>query len=264
MKIFRFLRHHKANLALALALLMVQAYCELTLPSVMSEIVDTGISRGGIEDVVPNRITSDDLGDVELLLTPGEVNRVEALYSSPDADGVRIFEGDLRDRDEIKGFLGEAEMIAFMLERGVPVDSVVEDAREAAALKAAVGDTITIDTVRALAGAQADGSPDSTLFDPSAIRAGLHRALGADGGAVVASQAIEFVKFAYEHAGVDLAGVQTDFLVREGARMLTYAVVAALCAIAAAYNASRTAARIARDLRHDVYERVLSLSLIHI
>lgn len=260
MKIFRFLRHHKANLALALALLMVQAYCELTLPSVMSEIVDTGISRGGIEDVVPNRITSDDLGDVELLLTPGEVNRVEALYSSPDADGVRIFEGDLRDRDEIKGFLGEAEMIAFMLERGVPVDSVVEDAREAAALKAAVGDTITIDTVRALAGAQADGLPDSTLFDPSAIRAGLHRALGADGGAVVASQAIEFVKFAYEHAGVDLAGVQTDFLVREGARMLTYAVVAALCAIAAAYNASRTAARIARDLRHDVYERVLSFS----
>lgn len=260
MKIFRFLRHHKANLALALALLMVQAYCELTLPSVMSEIVDTGISRGGIEDVVPNRITSDDLGDVELLLTPGEVNRVEALYSSPDADGVRIFEGDLRDRDEIKGFLGEAEMIAFMLERGVPVDSVVEDAREAAALKAAVGDTITIDTVRALAGAQADGSPDSTLFDPSAIRAGLHRALGADGGAVVTSQAIEFVKFAYEHAGVDLAGVQTDFLVREGALMLTYAVVAALCAIAAAYNASRTAARIARDLRHDVYERVLSFS----
>lgn len=260
MKIFRFLRHHKANLALALALLMVQAYCELTLPSVMSEIVDTGISRGGIEDVVPNRITSDDLGDVELLLTPGEVNRVEALYSSPDADGVRIFEGDLRDRDEIKGFLGEAEMIAFMLERGVPVDSVVEDAREAAALKAAVGDTITIDTVRALAGVQADGSPDSTLFDPSAIRAGLHRALGTDGGAVVASQAIEFVKFAYEHAGVDLAGVQTDFLVREGARMLTYAVVAALCAIAAAYNASRTAARIARDLRHDVYERVLSFS----
>ena len=260
MKIFRFLRHHKANLALALALLMVQAYCELTLPSVMSEIVDTGISRGGIEDVVPNRITSDDLGDVELLLTPGEVNRVEALYSSPDADGVRIFEGDLRDRDEIKGFLGEAEMIAFMLERGVPVDSVVEDAREAAALKAAVGDTITIDTVRALAGAQADGSPDSTLFDPSAIRAGLHRALGADGGAVVTSQAIEFVKFAYEHAGIDLAGVQTDFLVREGARMLTYAVVAALCAIAAAYNASRTAARIARDLRHDVYERVLSFS----
>lgn len=260
MKIFRFLRHHKANLALALALLMVQAYCELTLPSVMSEIVDTGISRGGIEDVVPDRITADDLGDVEVLLTPSEMNRVESLYASPDEDGVRVFEGDRQDRDEIKGFLGEAEMIAFMLERGVPVDSVVEDVREAAALKAAVGDTMTIDAVRALAGAQADGSPDPALFDPSVIRDGLHRALGEDGGAVVTSQAIEFVKFAYERAGVDLAGVQTDFLVREGARMLTYALIAALCAIAAAYNASRTAARIARDLRHDVYERVLSFS----
>ena len=260
MKIFRFLRHHKANLALALALLMVQAYCELTLPSVMSEIVDTGISRGGIEDVVPDRITADDLGDVEVLLTPSEMNRVESLYASPDEDGVRVFEGDRQDREEIKGFLGEAEMIAFMLERGVPVDSVVEGAREAAALKAAVGDTMTIDAVRALAGAQADGSPDSELFDPSVIRDGLHRAFGEDGGAVVTSQAIEFVRFAYERAGVDLAGVQTDFLVREGARMLTYALIAALCAIAAAYNASRTAARIARDLRHDVYERVLSFS----
>lgn len=259
-KIFRFLRHHKANLALALALLMVQAYCELTLPSVMSEIVDTGISRGGIEDVVPDRITADDLGDVEVLLTPSEMNRVESLYASPDEDGVRVFEGDRQDREEIKGFLGEAEMIAFMLERGVPVDSVVEGAREAAALKAAVGDTMTIDAVRALAGAQADGSPDSELFDPSVIRDGLHRAFGEDGGAVVTSQAIEFVRFAYERAGVDLAGVQTDFLVREGARMLTYALIAALCAIAAAYNASRTAARIARDLRHDVYERVLSFS----
>ncbi len=259
MKIFRFLRHHKANLALALALLMVQAYCELTLPSVMSEIVDTGISRGGIEDVVPDRITAADLGDVELLLTSKEADRVEELYSGPDADGVRIFEGDRRDRDEINGFLGEAEMIAFMLERGVPVDSVVEDGREAEALKAVVGDTLTIDAIRALAGAHA-GSSDSAAFDPSTIRDGLHRALSSDGGAVVTSQAIEFVKFAYERAGVDLAGVQTDFLVREGARMLTYALIAALCAIAAAYNASRTAALIARDLRHDVYERVLSFS----
>lgn len=260
MKIFSFLRNHKANLALALALLMVQAYCELTLPSIMSEIVDTGISRGGIEDVVPDRITADDLGDVELLLTSKEVDRVEALYSIPDADGGRIFEGDRRDRDEIKGFLGEAEMLVFVLERGVPVDSVVEDAREAEALKAAVGDTVTIDAIRALAGARDSGFYEPMAFDPSAIRDGMHRALGSDGGAVVTSQAIEFVKFAYERAGVDLAGVQTDFLVREGARMLTYALVAALCAIAAAYNASRTAALIARDLRHDVYERVLSFS----
>ncbi len=260
MKIFRFLRHHKANLALALALLMVQAYCELTLPSVMSEIVDTGISRGGIEDTVPNRITADDLRDVELLLTSSEANRVEALYASPDVDGVRVFEGDRQDRDEIKGFLGEAEMIAFMLERGVPVDSVVEDAREADNLKAVVGDTLTIDSVKRLVEAQASGGTGGAAFDPSVIRDGLHRALGEDGGTVVTSQAIEFVKFAYGRAGVDLAAVQTDFLIREGARMLTYAVVAALCAIAAAYNASRTAARIARDLRHDVYERVLSFS----
>ena len=58
MKTFSFLRHHKANLLLALVLLMIQAYSELTLPSIMSGIVDTGISRGGIEAWCPMRSPS--------------------------------------------------------------------------------------------------------------------------------------------------------------------------------------------------------------
>ena len=82
MKTFSFLRHHKANLLLALVLLMIQAYSELTLPSIMSGIVDTGISRGGIESVVPDEITVDDLSDLELFLTPDEVSQVSSAYGA--------------------------------------------------------------------------------------------------------------------------------------------------------------------------------------
>ena len=47
MKIFRFLKGHVLNLFIALALLCAQANCELTLPGLMSDIVDVGISQGG-------------------------------------------------------------------------------------------------------------------------------------------------------------------------------------------------------------------------
>lgn len=234
MRTFAFLRRHKANVLIALVLLMLQAYSELTLPSIMSGIVDTGISRGGIQSVVPDKVTEGDLSDVELFLSPDEIELVEGSYSKPDFRGVRTFDGTEGDRGEIEGYLGEAEMIVYQLREG--------------------GVKGELPTLASQAGSE------STAISPADVRAKVVEKLGDEGEATIASQAIAFVKLAYANAGVDLGALQTDYLIREGATMLGYALAAALCAIAAAYNASRTAAKVARDLRHDVYERVLSFS----
>lgn len=234
MRTFAFLRRHKANVLIALVLLMLQAYSELTLPSIMSGIVDIGISRGGIQSVVPDKVTEVDLSDVELFLSPDEIELVEGSYSKPDFRGVRTFDGAEGDRGEIEGYLGEAEMIVYQLREG--------------------GVKGELPTLASQAGSE------STAISPADVRAKVVEKLGDEGEATIASQAIAFVKLAYANAGVDLGALQTDYLIREGATMLGYALAAALCAIAAAYNASRTAAKVARDLRHDVYERVLSFS----
>ncbi|MDO4436635.1 MAG: ABC transporter ATP-binding protein [Coriobacteriaceae bacterium] len=264
MKTFSFLKHHKLNLLLALALLMVQAYCELTLPSVMSGIVDTGISRGGIESAVPSYITEASLEDVELFLSAGEAERVENVYTAPNDEGVREFAGTSTDRRDIEGFMAEAETMVYLLDRGLPLDAVMGEQGVDTQMQAALGDTIDLAEFKQLAltvGGAASGS--GAALAPGAfadMRAELSDQLGDGGEAMVEAQAIEFVKGAYKDAGVDPDDVQTSYLIREGAVMLGYALVAALCAIAAAYNASRTAAKIARGLRHDVYERVLSFS----
>lgn len=234
MRTFAFLRHHKANVLIALVLLMLQAYSELTLPSIMSGIVDTGISRGGIQSVVPDKVTEGDLSDVELFLSPDELELVEGSYSKPDSKGVRTFDGTEDDRGEIEGFLGEAEMVVYQLREG--------------------GVKGGLSTLASHMGSE------STVISPADVRAKVVAKLGDEGEAMIASQAIGFVKLAYANAGVDVGALQTDYLIREGATMLGYALAAALCAIGAAYNASRTAAKVARDLRHDVYERVLSFS----
>ena len=234
MRTFAFLRRHKANVLIALVLLMLQAYSELTLPSIMSGIVDIGISRGGIQSVVPDKVTEVDLSDVELFLSPDELELVEGSYSKPDSKGVRTFDGTEDDRGEIEGFLGEAEMVVYQLREG--------------------GVKGGLSTLASHMGSE------STVISPADVRAKVVAKLGDEGEAMIASQAIGFVKLAYANAGVDLGALQTDYLIREGATMLGYALAAALCAIAAAYNASRTAAKVARDLRHDVYERVLSFS----
>ena len=68
-KIFKQLGRHWAACLAVVALLIVQAYCDLSLPDYTSKIVDTGIQQGGIESPVPDTVRSTTLQALELLMS---------------------------------------------------------------------------------------------------------------------------------------------------------------------------------------------------
>ena len=47
-KIFQYLSRYKAAVSAIILLLILQAYCDLSLPQYMSDIVDIGIQQGGV------------------------------------------------------------------------------------------------------------------------------------------------------------------------------------------------------------------------
>ena len=55
-KVLRYLKESKAAVAAIIALLILQAYCDLALPQFTADIVDVGIGQGGIENAVPRRM----------------------------------------------------------------------------------------------------------------------------------------------------------------------------------------------------------------
>ncbi|WP_411431530.1 ABC transporter ATP-binding protein [Collinsella ihumii] len=272
-RIFSFLKNHKLSFLIALVLLFAQANFELTLPGVMSDIVDVGISQGGISSTVPDEITSEDLASVELFLSDSEVDQVEPHFSEPDADGVRTFTGSRSDRESLEGFMGEAEMLAYQFMEGVSIDefaaateSSAADAGAAQEASAASADPVEL--MRQMFGDTIDIADIERLVDAGVVtkdqlvesRETLTRQLGDNGDSIIQSRAIEFVESAYRDAGVDLTAVQSNYLFSQGLTMLGYALASAACAILAALNASRTSAAIGRDLRHQLYERVLDYS----
>ena len=272
-RIFSFLKNHKLSFLIALVLLFAQANFELTLPGVMSDIVDVGISQGGISSTVPDEITSEDLASVELFLSDAEVDQVEPHFSEPDADGVRTFTGSRSDRESLEGFMGEAEMLAYQFMEGVSIDefaaateSSAADAGAAQEASAASADPVEL--MRQMFGDTIDIADIERLVDAGVVtkdqlvesRETLTRQLGDNGDSIIQSRAIEFVESAYRDAGVDLTAVQSNYLFSQGLTMLGYALASAACAILAALNASRTSAAIGRDLRHQLYERVLDYS----
>ncbi|WP_085830533.1 ABC transporter ATP-binding protein [Collinsella vaginalis] len=254
MKTFSFLKHHKLSIVLALALLIVQAFCELSLPTIMSDIVNTGIANGGITSTVPTTITEEDLASVKLFLTSDEQAAVDAAYT---ADGSMLtFSGSSEARANLEQAMAEAEMLAYQFKEGVPTSEFVESAgipsEAAAALETQLGGTVDIAGLQRLI--------SMGVLDPSGLVEARSQLVERLGDQAVTARAIEFVRTAESAAGVDVNRVQTDYLLSQGAYMLAYAGLAGLCAVALALNASRTAAAVARDLRHDLYDRVLAFS----
>ena len=87
--IFRFLAEAKGAVAVIVALLIIQAYCDLSLPSYTSDLLNVGLQQNGISDAVPETIRAESLETLELFLSDEDAEKVEAAYSEssdPEAD----------------------------------------------------------------------------------------------------------------------------------------------------------------------------------
>ena len=61
-------------------LLMVQAYCDLSLPQYTSDMIDTGIQNQGTAHILPEKITEEEFQLAELFMTPEERQQWEDSY----------------------------------------------------------------------------------------------------------------------------------------------------------------------------------------
>ena len=93
LRLFRYLRQSVWAVAAIFILLVLQAWCDLSLPQYTSDIVDIGIQQGGIENAVPLRIRQSTLDALELFLTDEQIALADASYI-PDGDGVLQLDAD--------------------------------------------------------------------------------------------------------------------------------------------------------------------------
>ena len=94
LKIFRYLFKHWVTILAVVALLLVQAGCDLALPGYTSDIVDVGIQQGGVDSAVPDPVRDSTLQALERMMSAEQAALVERSYAAPDADGLRRLDPD--------------------------------------------------------------------------------------------------------------------------------------------------------------------------
>ena len=232
LKLRRYLKQVKWQVLAIVLLLVVQAWCDLSLPQYTSDIVDVGIQQGGIEHAAPDQLRDETMEGLKLFMDEDGWSKVDHAYDLQDGIWYlgKAGESTLEELDEVFG------MPMLML------SAAEEQGMDAAAVKAMVeSGQMTMEQVEAMAG--------------QAIEK-----LGAQSDMIVEQRALLFVKEEYAAMGLDLNQIQMNYLLSTGGRMLGISLLMAVTAILVGLLASRTAAQLGMSLRGDVFKTVMSFS----
>ena len=248
-KIFKQLARHWAACLAVVALLIVQAYCDLSLPDYTSKIVDIGIQQGGIESPVPETIRDTTLQALELLMPEDTAAQVDQWYSMKDVDGLWHLSPDA-DMAELEAAFTTPDVVLYM--------AAAQNAAQAAGSAETMTPSIyDLDAVSRQFAAMAQ-APDVREMLQNQLSTAISQ-LDATMADNLSSQAVLLVGLEYEAQGT-AHDVQMAYLLRIGGQMLGLTLLMVAAAVAVGFIASRVSAAIGRDLRREVFATVVGYS----
>ena len=251
-KIFKNMLPYWKWILVIVAFLVMQAFCDLSLPQYTSDIIDVGIMSSGVEHILPEEMTQEDFVSAQLFMTSREKKTFAACYKEPKKDGnyVRNCEEDtLDDMDE-----SLLEPIVMVYQMSQMKESDIDEK----ALTGKMGTDGTQVDMKQLMQALAVGQvPDQQILE---MRKQVSGQIDAIGSSTLKSMGVTYAISCDKNAGVDVDAIQKHYLWTTGAKMLGFALLMVMAAVVVGYCASRVGASIGRDLRDKTFRNVVQYS----
>lgn len=252
-----------AALVLACILLLFgQAMCDLTLPNVMSDIVNTGIQLGGVDEAAPAVLNQQAVDLLTLFMNDAEAGTFKNAYTP-------VEHGSDEETKLAKTYENIKDMDAVALSEDADVQAVGDAYGKAAyAFMTFLKDygAQTGQAMDAESGVQdmdmrqlyavipmLQQMPKETFSEAIDSAENAQSMIGSQVGAT-------FTKLFYKELGVDLDAKQVRYIVMQGLEMLGIALLGVLAAVLVGFFASRISSGVAKQMRSDVFRKVESFS----
>ena len=252
-----------AALVLACILLLFgQAMCDLTLPNLMSDIVNTGIQLGGVDETAPAVLNRQAVDLLTLFMNDAEAGTFKNAYTP-------VEHGSDEETKLAKTYENIKDMDAVALSEDADVQAVGDAYGKAAyAFMTFLKDygTQTGQAVDTESGVQdmdmrqlyavipmLQQMPKETFSEAIDSAENAQSMIGSQVGAT-------FTKLFYKELGVDLDAKQVRYIVIKGLEMLGIALLGVLAAVLVGFFASRISSGVAKQMRSDVFRKVESFS----
>lgn len=252
-----------AALVLACILLLFgQAMCDLTLPNLMSDIVNTGIQLGGVDEAAPAVLNQQAVDLLTLFMSDAEAGTFKNAYTP-------VEHGSDEETKLAKTYENIKDMDAVALNEDADVQAVGDAYGKAAYafmtfLKdygAQTGQAVDTESgvqdmdMRQLYAVipMLQQMPKETFSEAIDSAENAQSMIGSQVGAT-------FTKLFYKELGVDLDAKQVRYIVIKGLEMLGIALLGVLAAMLVGFFASRISSGVAKQMRSDVFRKVESFS----
>lgn len=252
-----------AVLVLACILLLFgQAMCDLTLPNLMSDIVNTGIQLGGVDEAAPAVLNQQAVDLLALFMNDAEAGTFKNAYTPvehgsdeetklaktyeniKDVDAVALSEdADVQAVGDAYGKAAYAFM-TFLKDYGAQTGQAVDT-------ESGVQDMDMRQLYAVIPMLQQ--MPKETFSEAIDSAENAQSMIGSQVGAT-------FTKLFYKELGVDLDAKQMHYIVIKGLEMLGIALLGVLAAVLVGFFASRISSGVAKQMRSDVFRKVESFS----
>lgn len=256
LKLLKYIKKHLWAFLLIVVLLFSQAQAELALPGYMSNIISFGIQNNGITSPIPEAISISELDKVKLFLNDKELVEVEESYSltsKNQASKANLEKFPALAKEDIyiynkqntnnkvlaDGFLFSMAIITSVDNNIIPVESVVD-----------LPDGINF--YQAF-----ESMPESARLEAISK---LKESTSQVGDQMLQGVAFKFIQDDYIRLGVNIEKLQSSYILAIGIKMLGVTLVSVAAAFLVGFLASRMAARIANNIRSDVFTKILNLN----
>ena len=227
-KLFGFLKPYALQVVVIICVLMVQAYCDLSLPAYTSDIVNVGIQQSGIDEKVPEALAGEDLNLI-LAFVPEE-DRAEVADAYEESSDSYDYEGTVMTlKEQVKEDDSRLEELSDQM--GLPMVMAMAAEESGINMNGAEGMT-------GEGSGQMEDLPDSMVEQAVAA----------------------YIQSAYEKIGIDVGDISSRYILATGGKMLLLAGLGMAASILVGLMASRVGAGLGRSLRERVFRKVVGFS----
>ena len=256
-KLFKFMKPYAATILMIVVFLVLQAYCDLSLPGYTSDIVNVGIQQGGIDTAIPEQISVEDMDRLFLFVSEKDQKTVLDAYERDtdtyESEAYVLKDGILKDEkrtDKIGAILSKPMMLVTVFSSDSKETKEMTDAMFASLPKEMLSEDMTVFDVLGMMpeeqraqmvtqiGEKVDEMPETMLEQAATI----------------------YLKEAYKNLGMDTDKIQTGYMLRTGGKMLALAAVGMIVSMIVGFLASKVGASTGRDLRGKVFRKVVEFS----
>ena len=242
-KLMKYLKRSAGYIVLIIALLFLQAYCDLSLPNYTSNIINVGIQQNGIEDSVPEKIRKTSMDSLKLFMEEDDAKTVDGFYEEEGDDLVLKDKISKKDREELNDIFGKPMVI---------VSTLTSDNEESKAALAKMGIPEGTDPLAALSQMPAEAL--------AAMKEQVGEKIDKMQESIITQAGVSYVRAEYEAMGEDVDAIQMDYMKSTGISMVLMAFVTMMAAVCVVFLSSRVAASFGHDLRGLVYNKVIGFS----